>query len=381
MRLKLIPYLQQGVLDNIPTERYMTALRSDLLEKVARGESVPLDLLSALAGFCHATEYVMWESPADTARLERLDPGRSETERLITGCFRPIAPEILPREEIEQLRPLRDATSRAVGAQYEENPYPRWRFLPPTTPRDDAIDILVAGAGTGQEPLLVAKEFPRARVTALDLSRTSLAYGLMRAREHDVHSIRFLQGDILDVALIGQTFDSIRCSGVLHHMKEPLQGLLALKSVLKPSGTIRLFLYSAAARWGTLAAQEMRKARGIPATPEAIRAFRQEILALPDGHPAKTVSQGRDFFSFSGTRDLLFHVQEHNYTIPMIAALIADSGLRLLEFGNTTKARSRFDEMGFKDPTDLASWEKVEARYPGTFSGMYKFTLGFQPLD
>ncbi|MBX7199329.1 MAG: class I SAM-dependent methyltransferase [Rhodospirillaceae bacterium] len=377
MQLKLIPYLQQGVLDNIPTERYMTALRSDLLEKVARGEAVPLDLLAALAGFCHASEYVMWEAPDDTARLEKLDPARSETERLMTGCFRPVAPERLPRDEIEPLRPLSDETSKAVGAQYEENPYPRWRFLPPTTPRDDAIDILVAGAGTGQEPILVAKEYPKARVTALDLSRTSLAYGLMRAREHDAGNIRFLQGDILDVAMIGQKFDSIRSSGVLHHMKEPLQGLLALKGVLKHSGTIRLFLYSAAARWGTLAAQEMRKARGIPATPDAIRAFRQEILALPDDHPAKTVSQGRDFFSISGVRDLLFHVQEHNYTIPMIADLVAASGLRLLEFANTAKARKRFEDMGFKEPNDLASWEKVEALHPGTFSGMYKFTLGF----
>lgn len=377
IQLKLLPYLQQGVLDNIPTERYMTALRSDLLAQVARGEAAPLDILSALAGFCHACEYAMWESPEDTARLATLDPARSEAERLMIGCFRELSPEVLPRGEIELLRPLTDEISKAVGAQYEENPYPRWRFLPPVEPRSDAIDILVAGAGTGQEPLLVAKEFPNARVTALDLSRTSLAYGLMRAREYGVANIRFIQGDILDVALIGQQFDSIRSSGVLHHMKEPLQGLLALKSVLKPEGSIRLFLYSAAARWGTLAAQNLRKARGIPATPDAIRAFRQEILALPDDHPAKAVSQGRDFYSISGTRDLLFHVQEHNYTIPEIAALIEGSGLRLLEFGRTEKARRRFDDMGFKDYTNLASWEKVEAAYPGTFSGMYKFTLGF----
>lgn len=377
MQLKLIPYLQQGALEDIATERHMTALRSDLLEKVARGESVDLALLSALAGFCHASEYVMWESPADTKRLEGLDAARSEAERLMIACFRPGAPEILPRDEIELLRPLSDETSKAVAAQYEENPYPRWRFPPEVEPRDDAIDILIAGAGTGQEPLLVAKEFPNARVTALDLSRTSLAYGLMRAREHGVANIRFVQGDILDVALLGQKFDSIRSSGVLHHMKEPLQGLRALKNVLAPKGVIRLFLYSAAARWGTIAAQDLRKARGIPATYEAIRAFRQEILALPDGHPAKAVAQGRDFFSVSGTRDLLFHVQEHNYTIPMIAALIAGSGLRLLEFGKTAKARKRFGEMGFTDPTDLTSWEQVEAAHPGTFSGMYKFELGF----
>lgn len=377
MQLKLIPYLQQGVLDNIPTERHLTALRSELLEKVARGETAPLDLLQALAGFCHACEHVLWESPADTERLKGLDGARSEIERLMIGCFRTTAPDVLPHEEIEQLRPARDTTSRAVAAQYEENPYPRWRFLPPVEPRGDAIDVLIAGAGTGQEPLLVAKEFPNARVTALDLSRTSLAYGLMRAREYNAGNIRFLQGDILDAALIGQTFDSIRSSGVLHHMREPLQGLLALKGVLKPAGSIRLFLYSAAARRGTLAAQDLRKARGLPATAEAIRAFRQEIIALPDDHPAKAVAQGRDFYSISGTRDLLFHVQEHNYTIPMIAELIEGSGLRLLEFGKTTKAQKRFAEMGFADPVDLKAWEKVEAAYPGTFSGMYKFTLGF----
>ncbi len=376
MQLKLIPYLQQGSLDNVPTERYMTTLRADFLEKVRRGEEVSLELLSALAGFCFACEYVLAEGVDETAKLDALNPDRSEAERLMLACYRPVERESLPVDDIEQLRPLTDEISKAVSAQYEENPYPRWRFLPQTVARDDNLDILVAGAGTGQEPLLVAKEFPKSRVTALDLSRTSLAYGLARAREHGVDSIRFIHGDILDVALIGQTFDSIRSSGVLHHMADPLQGLLALKTVLKPGGTIKLYLYSRAARHGTLEAAKLRQARGLPATATAIRQFRQDILALPDDHPAKGVTQGRDFYSISGTRDLLFHVQEHHFTIPMIAELIEKSGLRLLEFGKSNKAESRFREMGFTDPTDLNSWEKVEDRYPGTFSNMYKFVLG-----
>lgn len=159
-------------------------------------------------------------------------------------------------------------------------------------------------------------------------------------------------------------------------MAEPLRGLLALKAVLKPGGTIKLYLYSKAARLGTLEAVKLREARGLPPTVDAIRAFRQEILALPDDHPAKGVTQGRDFFSISGTRDLLFHVQEHHFTIPMVAELIEKSGLRLREFGKSKKPESRFKEMGFTDPTDLSAWQKVEERYPGTFSNMYKFTLG-----
>src|SRR5439155_17359249 len=98
---------------------------------------------------------------------------------------------------IPQLTPIDDVVSIDVRRQYEESPYPRWvRSVPPATPagidaylraqfpsaplrelrKERELDILVAGCGTGQHPILVAQQFVGARVLAVDLSRASLVY-------------------------------------------------------------------------------------------------------------------------------------------------------------------------------------------------------------
>lgn len=39
-------------------------------------------------------------------------------------------------------------------------------------------------------------------------------------------------------------FDHIECSGVLHHLNDPLEALIAIKHSLKPQGTLRLMVYN-----------------------------------------------------------------------------------------------------------------------------------------
>jgi hypothetical protein len=96
---------------------------------------------------------------------------------------------------------------------------------------------------------------------------------------------------------------------------------------------------------------------------------------LPDDHPAHDVISSADFYSISGTRDLIFHVQEHNYTIPEVAALVADAGLEIVTFGHGGKPQARFKAMGFTDMSDLSAWEQTEAKYPSTFMNMYGLTV------
>jgi len=376
MNSDLLTYLKHGTLSDAASEQVVTALRADLLARVCAGEKIAMEVLAALAQFCFDCEYVLSESSAESEDLKTLEPNNSERDRLMLACYRPDHAEALPLCDIEQLRPVADLVSKSVASQYEEHPYPRWRFLPDGPQADDAIDILIAGCGTGREPLLSARGAPLSRVVGIDLSRTSLAYGLMRAREYGVTNIRFLQGDLRDVHLLGIQFELIKCSGVLHHMADPLEGLLALKKVLKPGGTMRLAVYSTRNRASTYEAIKLRKQHHIPSTNEAIRRFRQEIFALPNTHPAKGVVTSADFYSISGVRDLLFHVQERSYTIPELADLVARSGLKLLQFGVGEKPAARFKDMGFADPSNLALWEQVEDRYPGTFSGMYRIIVG-----
>ena len=70
-----------------------------------------------------------------------------------------------------------------------------------------------------------------------------------------------------------------------------------------------LGLYSRLARADINAARAYIKERGYRGTVNEIRRFRQEAFAWPDGTPGKSVIRHGDFYSTSGCRDLLFHVQ------------------------------------------------------------------------
>jgi hypothetical protein len=82
-----------------------------------------------------------------------------------------------------------------------------------------------------------------------------------------------------------------------------------------------------------------------------------------------------DFFSISGCRDLLFHAQEHRFTIPQIARFLAETGLAFVGFDlnsySSQKYLTRFPHD--KTMTDLGCWDRFERDNPNTFFGMYHF--------
>ena len=72
--------------------------------------------------------------------------------------------------------------------------------------------------------------------------------------------------------------------------------------------------------------------------------------------------------------DLMFHVQEHHFTIPQIKNSLDDLGLKFCGF-EVTGIDSRFKEFHGEesDPRDLESWHEFEESNPHAFTGMYQF--------
>ena len=138
-------------------------------------------------------------------------------------------------------------------------------------------------------------------------------------------------------------------------------------------------LYSEIARAEIVAARALIAERGYRATAEDIRRCRQELLD-DAGRFAKIV-ESADFFSTSGCRDLLFHVQEHTLTLPRIAAFLAEHSLTLLGFELPGVALARY-RTRFPDDaasTDLANWHRFETENPYTFGSMYQFWVQKAP--
>ncbi|MEO0380160.1 MAG: class I SAM-dependent methyltransferase [Pseudomonadota bacterium] len=297
---------------------------------------------------------------------------------------------------IEAITPVTSQVSKEVQSQYEENPYPRWHNMPALHPFNDVAayvassvgqskkgqggapqqaKVLIAGAGTGAHPISVAQTLPHAGVLAIDLSRASLAYATREAALRGVKNVAFAQADILKLADVDVQFDLIESVGVLHHMENPEAGLQALLKVLKPGGHLRLALYSKAARGGVNVARSRFADGAFAPGLRGIRAFRRDLIGTDD--PALIQLQGTpDFFSASEFRDLVMHVQEHQFTLPQISAMLKRNGLKFLGFSSSAARdalRKMPPKMAQRRQRDLDAWDKYEKRHPDTFTRMYDF--------
>ena len=221
----------------------------------------------------------------------------------------------------------------------------------------------------------IASQIAGIRLLAVDLSISSLAFAMRKAREIGITDIRFAQADILQLDRLDRRFDYIDSSGVLHHLGDPGAGLAVLRRLLKDDGIIRLGLYSEAARSAVVAVRERIAESGVAADPDGIRKVRQQLMQLPQEAPERNAVHFADFYSMSECRDLLFHVQEHRYTIPGIARLLDAAGLRFIGFDLDPAALFRFRAVypGKDALRDLDRWNEFEQRNPDFFAAMYQF--------
>ena len=83
-----------------------------------------------------------------------------------------------------------------------------------------------------------------------------------------------------------------------------------------------------------------------------------------------------DFYSMSGCRDLLFHVQEQQFTLPKIQAALDKLDLRFCGFdlGDASLLETFSAQYpGAVAQRDLEKWDIFEQENPRIFAGMYQF--------
>jgi SAM-dependent methyltransferase len=250
-----------------------------------------------------------------------------------------------------------------VRAQYEALPYP------PRDPRDEAIRLvtgtpshvleinhylfsgrlnfvrpfraLVAGGGTGDACIMIAQQLVDRRcpgeVVYLDLSAASRQICEARAKARGLRNIQFLTGSLLDLPSmpIGQ-FDYIDCTGVLHHLPDPANGMRALASVLEPDGGMGVMLYGEYGRSGVYPLQELLRTLAplSMALEDRLAMAKRLIRFLPTTNLFRRNPYLNDHVTGgdAGLYDLLLHSCDRAFTVPDIGAMAAECGLRVVAF-------------------------------------------------
>ena len=192
-------------------------LRALLIEALVSGTSIPELWLVAVAAY-----FPLASLPKAELILDRL--WSAPVAELVARQVQEWQDEQQLQTSVQRLTPIDDDVSLLVKQQYEESPYPRWmkaapvgkattidgylrRQFPLVSFRNiekGAVEILVAGCGTGQHSIETAQRFAGAQVLAVDLSLTSLCYAKRKTREVGLNNIEYAQADILRLKSIGR---------------------------------------------------------------------------------------------------------------------------------------------------------------------------------
>ena len=163
-----------------------------------------------------------------------------------------------------------------------------------------------------------------------------------------------MQADILDASKLNKKFDIIESGGVLHHMDNPMAGWKVLTDCLRPGSLMKIGLYSEIARQYIVKMRQEISNAGIGLSHAAMKSFRTMVMTSEQEHH-KTILGSNDFYSMSTITDLLFHVQEHRFTIPQIGDYLDQLGLKFCGFEDF-RIVSHFIQTnkGKNDPYDLS---------------------------
>ena len=136
---------------------------------------------------------------------------------------------------------------------------------------------------------------------------------------------------------------------------------------------MKIGLYSELARQHIVKMREEITQSDIGSSDRAMRSFRSDIIKSDEKHHKKILSTP-DFYCLSELRDLLFHVQEHRFTISLIKECLSELGLKFCGFEPDQLVQSfKLNNTGADDLYDLDKWNSYEKANPNAFFGMYQF--------
>ncbi|MDB9525483.1 methyltransferase domain-containing protein [Oscillatoria sp. CS-180] len=217
--------------------------------------------------------------------------------------------------------------------------------------------ILDAGCGSGVKAAALAMANPGARVVGIDISPKSVELAKQRIEYHGIQNpVEFHCLAVEELPSLGYSFDYINCDETLYLLADPVDGLEAMRAVLKPDGIIRANMHSAFQRADCYRVQAFLTQLGYlrgALTQEEIALTRQTMRNLQDWtvtkreiwqpNPELETDEEKLFANFLLRGD-------KGTTMQAFSTMLQQAGL---EFVSMVDWRTWNLEMLFKDLTDL----------------------------
>lgn len=180
----------------------------------------------------------------------------------------------------------------------------------------DDKTVLDYGCGPGHDLVGFAAHSPGVRLIGVDVSPTSLEQARERLSLHgNTPSLLHIDERAERLPIGTASVDHVHCSGVLHHVPEPVAVLRELARVLKPGGRLRLMVYNYDCVWLHLFAAYLYRLKD----PEAAGLSVREAFKRVTDSPACPIS--------------------HAWTPANVRAMAQEAGLAARHLGNAVSVR------------------------------------------
>lgn len=263
-----------------------------------------------------------------------------------------------------------DRVTAAVRAFYEAHPYPsgnkpfcdgyHGRLLLSYIEQPQGIPqhlrILEAGCGRGVNLTAAAAKEREDQFIGIDINRLAIEEASARVTALGASNLSFQVADLLDRETLpekGRGFDLILSYGVLHHLSDPLKGLLQLTEYLAPHGVIGLMVDGSYGRQPLdryLQALEIISPNR-PTDSDRLSYAKALAHVAEEGVFRGSFWQGTASVDEVEFADRCLHVHEQSYDIDGLWALLDAAGLRFIRWHET----SDWSIAGITDDPELAT--------------------------
>lgn len=225
-------------------------------------------------------------------------------------------------------------------------------------------EIGLFGCGTN-EPAAFASFHPSAKIKAFDLSQKSLEKAQKLCSRRKLKNVEFIQKPIESIS--SEKFDYIHCYGVLHHLRNPEDGFLALSQSLKPEGFARIMVYAKLARVFIQDIQKLLSLLKISPFEINPQVLKRIFSELPKTHRLRrTFESHGENTSPSGLVDAFLNQREKSFMLNEVLEICQKAGLEIVAWDLSARTIEKLEgETG----SIIERIQKVESadQWPGQF--------------
>jgi SAM-dependent methyltransferase len=203
------------------------------------------------------------------------------------------------------------------------------RILWPDREYKPDLDILIAGCGTNQAAVF-AYTNPAAKVVAVDVSQPSLDHQQYLKDKHGLFNLELHLLPIEELPTLGRDFDLVVSTGVLMVLADPLVGMKALASCVRPDGAIGVMVYAKYGRIGVELLQSVFSDIGLRQDEASVQIVKDTLSLVAPDHPIQgylKLGGSSDLQFDTGVVDTFLHRRDPNLTVDECVDLVTSAGL------------------------------------------------------